>query len=73
MSSLSTKVRQVINEYIKPDNTLGTMSTIHHELTGESQNFNEWQKVERLYLDMEWDAEKYRRFLRFPEIMLKKI
>lgn len=63
MTDYQINVREVINEYIRPDSTLDTMERIHSELFGESGDFTQWKDVEREYLQVEWDAESYRRLL----------
>lgn len=63
MGGYQQDVRQVINEYIKPDSKLTTMERIHEQFTGETKSFTRWSDVEKAYLKKEWDDESYRRFL----------
>lgn len=63
MPSYQKDIRRVINEYISPDSTLTTMKGIHEELTGESRTFTRWEDVEQRYLQMDWDGDKFQRFL----------
>lgn len=63
MAGYQTDVRQVINEYIRPDSTLATMEGIHEELFGEPRDFTRWDDVEKAYMEIDWDDETYSRFL----------
>jgi hypothetical protein len=63
MPEYQKEVRQVINEYIRPDSTLKTMMGIHQELTGESKRFHRWEDVELEYLQMDWNDDTFLRFL----------
>lgn len=63
MTNYQKNVRRVIGEYIRPDHTLVLMERIHQDLTGRSEDFHQWEDVEKKYMQMDWDGQKYIQFL----------
>lgn len=63
MTEFGGNVQTTIGDYIRQNVTLKEMKDIHRRFTGENKDFGRWENVEKQYLKMEWDQERYTEFL----------
>jgi len=62
MGTYTSRVREILRDYIEEESTLETMGRIHQKFTGERKDFGQWEEVEIEYLKKDWDEDKIREF-----------